>query len=145
MKLEALINIKFSFNSDKLTITWKTEEELLKYITDLVKSFEDSDEGINGPKTVVDKIISLKDKIKTYELDTNRIEIDLQFLERMKEADAKSNLKQGEYDRMEKVINNKIEREKSKNGDPYIELTREEFYDILSLQKHRDNQLNKLA
>jgi len=140
MKLEALINIKFSFNSDKLTITWKTEEELLKHITDLVKSFEDSDEGINGPKTVVDKILSLKDKIKAYELDTNRIERDLQFLERMKETDAKSNL-----DRMEKVINNKIEREKSKNGDPYIELTREEFYDILSLQKHRDNQLNKLA
>ena len=112
----------------------------IKTHSDLVKSFEDSDEGINGPKTVVDKILSLKDKIKAYELDTNRIERDLQFLERMKETDAKSNL-----DRMEKVINNKIEREKSKNGDPYIELTREEFYDILSLQKHRDNQLNKLA
>ena len=141
MKLKTLINLKFStINSDSILIRWKTEEELLEYNTNLVKSFEDSDESVIGAKALTDIILSMKDRIKSYRHDNDKIEKDLEFLRNFQSGTTD----QVEYDRVRNVIFKKIEDEKNKEGNPYIELTKEELYDILSLQTYREKQLDKL-
>ena len=141
MKLKTLINLKFStINSDSILIRWKTEEELLEYNTNLVKSFEDSDESVIGSKALTDIILSMKDRIKSYQHDKNSIEKDLEFLRTFQS----STTDQVEYDRVKNIIFKKIENEKNKEGNPYIELTKDELYDILSLQTYREKQLDKL-
>ena len=141
MKLKTLINLKFSaINSDSILIRWKTEEELLEYNTNLVKSFEDSDESVIGAKALTDIILSMKDRIKSYQHDKNSIEKNLEFLRTFQS----STTDQVEYDRVKNVIFKKIENEKNKEGNPYIELTKDELYDILSLQTYREKQLDKL-
>ena len=141
MKLKTLINLKFSaINSDSILIRWKTEEELLEYNTNLVKSFEDSDESVIGSKALTDIILSMKDRIKSYQHDKNSIEKNLEFLRTFQS----STTDQVEYDRVKNIIFKKIENEKNKEGNPYIELTKDELYDILSLQTYREKQLDKL-
>ena len=147
MKLKTLIKVRLSTseNPDKITIHWKTEEELLSWITLLIQSFNDSDEPMNDPKVILNYILSLKDKIKSYQSNKDVIEKDLEFLDKCtKSAMKKDGMGQEEFKDIIDVVTKKIEREREKNGDPYIELTKDELYDILSLQAHREKQLNKI-
>jgi hypothetical protein len=138
MKLKTLINILTTTNSyktERVKIYWKDREELLSKIIDRHTSFEDSTEPMNNPEVITDLIINMSDKIKIYQKQ------ELPEEELLKRA-PKDNLEL--IDTLKQIIEDRNIVENKRDGSFFIELNRDELYEIFSLESLRQRQLNKI-
>jgi len=130
MKLQTLINIATSANSKKIyTLTYKDKEHLIKLVGDILVSFEDSDEPLSPVESVVEKIFR-----KSGHNTPSREVIE------ETEKSLQNTTDSTRRDIFEKIIL----RQKSLLDHLYVELTKDEMYEIFSLSSWRESQLNKI-
>jgi hypothetical protein len=137
MKLKTLINILINsaYKTERVKIYWKDREELLSKIIDRHSSFEDSTDPMNNPEVITDLIINMSDKIQIYQKQ------ELPEEELLKRA-PKDNLEL--IDTLKKIIEDRNIVENKRDGSFFIELNRDELYEIFSLESLRQRQLNKI-
>lgn len=126
MNLKTLIHISTSARG-KLSLYFNSKEDLTQEVTDLVKSFEDSSEPLTPVNSIVDFLLE-----KSVSND---------FAREVKQ------IKKDKFENPEKQeIFDKITRSHKMTTSPfYVELTKEEMYQIFSLQSWREIQLNKIC
>jgi hypothetical protein len=137
MKLKTLINILINsaYKTERVKIYWKDRDELLSQIIDRHSSFEDSTDPMNNPEVITDLIINMSDKIQIYQKQ------ELPEEELLKRA-PKDNLEL--IDTLKKIIEDRNIVENKRDGSFFIELNRDELYEIFSLESLRQRQLNKI-
>jgi hypothetical protein len=133
MKLKTLINILTS--SGRLKIYWKDRDELLSQIIHRHSSFEDSTDPMNNPEVITDLIINMSDKIQIYQKQELPEE---ELLKRAPKDDLEL------IDTLKKIIEDRNIVENKRDGSFFIELNRDELYEIFSLESLRQRQLNKI-
>lgn len=138
MKLQTLISILTS--SGPLKIYWRDREELLSQITYRHSSFQDSTETMNNPVVITDLIINMSDKIQIYQKqEIHEVEI----LKRANDLpSSKDDVKL--IDTLKQIIENKNIEENKKDGSFFIELNKDDLYELFSLEIFRKRQLDKL-
>jgi hypothetical protein len=137
MKLKTLINILINsaYKTERVKIYWKDREELLSKIIDRHSSFEDSTEPMNNPEVITDLIINMSDKIQIYQKQELPEE---ELLKRAPKDDLEL------IDTLKKIIEDRNIVENKRDGSFFIELNRDELYEIFSLESLRQRQLNKI-
>jgi hypothetical protein len=138
VKLQTLISILTS--SGPLKIYWRDREELLSQITYRHSSFQDSTETMNNPVVITDLIINMSDKIQIYQKqEIHEVEI----LKRANDLpSSKDDVKL--IDTLKQIIENKNIEENKKDGSFFIELNKDDLYELFSLEIFRKRQLDKL-
>ena len=135
MKLKTLVNISQSFGRTK-KILWKERGELLREIKDIHAAFEDSTDSLNSPEVITDSILKMTDKIHIYQREEIREE------EIIKKV-PKDKLEL--IDTLNKIIVKRNIEESEKEGSFFIELDKDELYNLFSLEEWRQKQLNKIV
>ena len=137
MKLKTLINILINsaYKTERVKIYWKDRDELLSNIIDRHSSFEDSTDPMNNPEVITDLIINMSDKIQIYQKQELPEE---ELLKRAPKDDLEL------IDTLKKIIEDRNIVENKRDGSFFIELNRDELYEIFSLESLRQRQLNKI-
>ena len=134
MKLKTLISILLKTRGVQIFF-WKTREELLQKIEDTFSSFEDSTDLLNNPEVIVDSILQMTDKISIYQREEIREE---ELIKKVPKEDVEL------IDTLNKIILKRNAEESLKDGCFFIELNKDELYELFSLEEWRQKQLNRL-
>lgn len=134
MKLKTLINILQSSGSTK-KILWKERGELYLQIKLIHSSFEDSTDPLSNPEVIVDSILQMTDKIRIYQREEIREE---ELIKKVSQDNVEL------IDTLKKIISEKNAEESKKEGSFFIELNKDELYELFSLEEWRQKQLNRL-
>jgi hypothetical protein len=135
MKLKTLINILQSSSSTE-KILWKERGELYLQIKLIHSSFEDSTDPLSSPEMIVDSILQMTDKIRIYQREEIREE---ELIKKVSQDNVEL------IDTLKKIISEKNAEESKKEGSFFIELNKDELYNLFSLQEWRQKQLNELV
>ena len=153
MKLTSLIQILFSSVIEEevrklgtYRLSFRTKEELESKVTNIYNVFEDSDEAITEPKLVSDWILNRMD-IKTYVPDLEKIESLFRSkrlangltMEEVKDSDPEG------YGFLYKSLVEMRNEELGKGGMRYIDLTKDEMYELFSQSSFRNKRLNQIV
>lgn len=134
MKLKTLINILQSSGSTK-KILWKERGELYLQIKLIHSSFEDSTDPLSSPEVIVDSILQMTDKIRIYQREEIREE---ELIKKVSQDNVEL------IDTLKKIISERNDEESKKEGSFFIELNKDELYELFSLEEWRQKQLNRL-
>lgn len=135
MKLKTLINILQSSGSTK-KILWKERGELYLQIKLIHSSFEDSTDPLSSPEVIVDSILQMTDKIRIYQREEIREE---ELIKKVSQDNVEL------IDTLKKIISEENAEESKKEGSFFIELNKDELYELFSLEEWRQKQLNKIV
>ena len=157
MKLTSLIQILFSSVIEEecttkqflilernYRLSFRTKEELESKVANIYNVFEDSDEAITEPKLVSDWILNRMD-IKTYVPNLEKIEslfkrpVNGLSLDELKEVDPEG------YGFLYKSLVEMRNQEFAKEGMKYIDLTKDEMYQLFSQSSFRNKRLNQIV
>jgi hypothetical protein len=137
MKLTSLISILFSTRSNDgyWKFLFKDQTELESEISNIHKSFADSDETLSDPKAICDWILKHM-TIEIYRSDLSIINENPNFMYGyIKETNPEL------FGRLCKMMIDNKQRELDKDGSKYIVLNKDEFYALFSRSTLRDKKL----
>lgn len=143
MNLKTAIDIKFT--NDTITFFWKTREELFDQIDSLISNFSQLFDGkLSSTECVVDYISSL-DSVRNYKSDIGKLKF-YNIIEKrtiyFSEIDLDTYPFGEEY--REFILEPKIKEELSKDGGFIVDITKSELNDLLSLDKLRSKQIDRI-
>lgn len=141
ISIKTALDIKFT--KDTTTFYWKEKEELILQIKNILHSYVNGySEVLSNPDCMVEYILKYLE-IKTYKSDIEKV--------RMYSANKKRNIYLKEIleeiqdkEVIEFIVEPLIKEELGKDGSYYVEISKSELYDLLSCEKLRSLQLNKI-
>ena len=141
ISIKTALDIKFT--KDTTTFYWKEKEELTLQIKNILHSYVNGySEVLSNPDCMVEYILKYLE-IKTYKSDIEKV--------RMYSANKKRNIYLKEIleeiqdkEVIEFIVEPLIKEELEKDGSYYIEISKSELCDLLSCEKLRGLQLNKI-
>ena len=141
ISIKTALDIKFT--KDTTTFYWKEKEELILQIKNILHSYVNGySEVLSNPDCMVEYILKYLE-IKTYKSDIEKV--------RMYSANKKRNIYLKEIleeiqdkEVIEFIVEPLIKEDIEKDGSYYIEISKSELCELLSCEKLRSLQLNKI-